>query len=210
MNRSERPSRTGRRVHLLLALGCVSLGPTLHPALAQTPPPTAPATAKSGSTEPEFKAGIPGLKMADVRDHKQLWRDLDEIQVRESGDRISAAEFRRQSIELTSRFLQFEGGAADRFALAAADEVAWLRRAFLKSRQNDASTASGGDPFSGDLSASASRLSAFLGDAPRHRLFIPDEKKWLLRLAFSPREKKEAREQSDVEPSAGQARNSGG
>ena len=158
----------------------------------------------AGAAEPEFKPGIPGLKMVDVRDHKQLWREIDELQARESGDRISIAEYRRQAIEKTSRFLKLEGAAAERFTGGAAEEVARLREAFLHTRLPETESGVGADPFSADLAASVARLSALLGTEPRHQLFLPDGKKWLLRLAFSPREskeKKEAEEARSAKPS---------
>lgn len=144
--------------------------------------------------EPEFKPGIPGLKMVDVRDHKQLWRDIEELQVRESGHGISIAEYRRQAIDKTSLFLGLEGAAADRFMVGASEEVAKLREAFLRTRRADAETGPGADPFSADLAAAAARLGDLLGQKPRHQLFLPDGKKWLLRLAFGPREDREAKE----------------
>ena len=165
---------------------------------------TAFSAGAAGAAEPEFKPGIPGLKMVDVRDHKQLWREIDELQARESGDRISIAEYRRQAIEKTSRFLKLEGAAAERFTGGAAEEVARIREAFLRTRLPETESGVGADPFSADLAASVARLSALLGTEPRHQLFLPDGKKWLLRLAFSPREskeKKEAEEARSAKPS---------
>jgi len=178
-------------------------------ASAAGPESVEPATQPAPPAEPEFKPGIPGLKMVDVRDHKQLWREIEELQARENGDRISIAEYRRQAIDKTSHFLGLEGAAADRFKVGAAEEVAKLREGFLRTRRAGAEIAEGIDPFSADLAAAAVRLSALLGQEPRHQLFLPDGKKWLLRLAFSPKEEKEAKETKEAQEALQATKGSG-
>ena len=78
-----------------------------------------PGTTQAAKTEPEFKPGIPGMKMVDVRDHKFLWREIKELQSWERSDRISVAEYRSKVIEKTAHFLELDGTTADEFATTA-------------------------------------------------------------------------------------------
>ncbi len=154
---------------------------------------TAPSTAPSGP-EPEFEPGIRGLEMVDVRDYKFLWREIEQLQVWEHGDRISIAEFRSKSIEKTAHFLGFGGTAADEFSAVAVEAVTSVRDSFRRGRET------GNDPgglqtgFSSDLDAARTRVISQLSGQPRHQLFEPECKKWLLKLAFGPREREEAEE----------------
>ncbi len=161
---------------------------------AQAPEAEA-SKAPETSQEPEFKPGIPGLKMVDVRDRHLLWRELDQLQAWERGERISIAEFRSKSIEKTSHFLGFEGDAAADFAAASSTAIAELRQSFKEgglvvSEQGEEQA----DHFAADLAAAVARVTAQLGEKPRHQLFAPECKRWLLRLAFGPSELKEKRE----------------
>lgn len=158
-------------------------------------PETETSKAPETNQEPEFKPGIPGLKMVDVRDHRLLWRELDQLQSWERGERISIAEFRGKSIEKTSHFLGFEGDAAAEFAAASSRAIAELRQSFKEGKlvageQGEEQA----DHFAADLAAAVARVTAQLGDKPRHQLFAPECKRWLLRLAFGPSERKEERE----------------
>lgn len=141
------------------------------------------------STQPEFKPGIPGMRMVDVRDYKFLWYEINELQDWERTNRISVAEYRNKAIEKTVHFLELEGDSGETFTAAAAEAVANVRESFRKyppvgeDRQ-----------FSSDLEAAVGGLNGLLGEAPRHQLFAPECKKWLLKLAFGPREAKEAKE----------------
>ncbi len=156
-----------------------------------------PEGKEASAAEPEFKPGIAGLKMADVRDHKHLWRDIEELQVWERGDRISVAEYRGKVIEKTAHFLGFGGAAADEFAAAASEAVASIRESFLARR---ATAGDGvGARFSSDLRAAVTRVTSLLREDPRHQLFAPTCKKWLLKLAFGPDEAKEASEAQQVQ-----------
>ncbi len=153
----------------------------------------APATAGlEAPGEPEFKPGIPGLKMADVRDHKHLWRELEELQSWEHGDRLSVAEYRSKAIEKTVQFLAFRSAAGAQFGSVAAEAVEAIRQAFQQRRSGEPGEME--KKFSQDLAATVERVTSLLGDEPRHRLFEPECKKWLLRLAFGPSEAKEAEE----------------
>lgn len=153
----------------------------------------APDSEQEARVEPVFTPGIPNLKMVDVRDHKFLWREIEELQVWERGDRISISEFRSKAIEKTAHFLGFEGAAAEVFTETAVEAVGSLRDSARQGRL--AADATGKRPaFSDDLNAAVDRMTSLLGDAARHELFAPDFKKWLLRLAFSPTEREEARE----------------
>jgi hypothetical protein len=153
-----------------------------------------PGAQGASGAEPEFRPGISGLKMVDVRDHKFLWREIEELQIWERGDRISIAEYRSKVIEKTVHFLGLSGAAADEFAAAASVATASIRESFFQRRR------AGGDPggvqaqFSSDLRAAATRVTSLLQKEPRHQLFAPECKKWLLKLAFGPSEAKEARE----------------
>jgi hypothetical protein len=153
------------------------------------------AAGEPGADEPELEPGIPGLKMVDVRDHKFLWREIDQLQIWESRDQITAAEFRSKTIEKTAHFLGLSGGDADRFAAAAAAAVANIREAFRQMRQGDAADyAAAQERFPAEVEAAVAGFGALLGDEPRHVLFAPGGKEWLLRLAFGPGAAKEARE----------------
>ena len=156
------------------------------------------AAAQEASQALELKPGIPGLKMADVRDHKHLWREIEELQVWEHGDRISVAEYRGKVIEKTAQFLGFEGAAAEGFTNAATQAVAGLRESFRASRQAGLDPAAAQEAFDSGLATAETRLTSLLRKEPRHDLFAPDCKKWLLRLAFGPSEAKEAREAKEA------------
>ena len=199
-------SRHGRAVWsaggvLLLALlfmpctgGAQEASPST-PTTDKEQPATEPAaeSVTESATQPEFKPGIPGLKMVDVRDHKHLWRALEELQAWEEGDRLSVAEYRLKSIEKTSQFLGLREAAAERFAATSAEAVAAIREAFHKGRQG-AEPGQRAASFSAELRTIVARVTAVLGEEPRQRLFEPECKKWLLQLAFGPREAKETRE----------------
>jgi len=153
-----------------------------------------PGTTEAAKTEPEFKPGIPGMKMVDVRDHKFLWREIEELQSWERSDRISVAEYRSKVIEKTAHFLELDGTAANEFATTASEAVTTVRTSF-RQRQPSGEDQSGiQGQFSIDLGAAATRIASLLQQEPRQKLFVPECKKWLLRLAFGPREAKEARE----------------
>lgn len=145
--------------------------------------------------QPKFEPGIAGLMMVDVRDHKFLWREIDELQLWEHGNRISVAEFRTKAIEKTAHYLQLEGSAAAEFEATARSAVESVRTAFKERRATPESSGVEGE-FSAQLAAAAERLEGVLGEAPRHQLFAPESKKWLLKLAFGPRESKEAAEKN--------------
>lgn len=149
--------------------------------------------------EPEFEPGIPGLKMVDVRDHKFLWREIDELQIWERGDRITVAEYRSKAIEKTTHFLELEGAVADEFVAAAAVAVDSVRQSFFDRRQAGNGETSGLEiDFASKVQSAADRLTSLLEGEPRHQLFAPGAKKWLLKLAFGPKESKEARESKEA------------
>ena len=153
-------------------------------------------TGSSGASagEPVFTPGIPGIKMVDVRDYKFLWREIDELQRWERGGRISVAEYRSKMVEKTVHFLELGGPAADEFAASASEEVATIRASFFQRGRAGGNFGGVDAPFSSELRAAATRVTALLQGEPRHALFAPECKKWLLRLAFGPREGKETRE----------------
>jgi hypothetical protein len=159
---------------------------------------TPEASAPDPSGGPTFEPGVPGLKMVDVRDYKFLWRELDQLQVWERGERITVAEYRDKVIEKTAHFLELEGAAADDFIARAADVVDSVRDSFARHQKPGPTHVGGGGGFSTDLSDAADQLASMLGDEPRHQLFAPECKKWLLKLAFGPKEAKEAREAREV------------
>ena len=153
----------------------------------------APEAGAPARAEPEFKPGIPGLKMVDVRDHKFLWREIDELQAWERGERITVAEYRSKAIEKTAHFLELEGAVADDFIAASAAAVDSVRKSFFERQANgETSGVEGG--FSSELRAATLRLTSLLQEEPRHLLFAPGCKKWLLKLAFGPSEAKEKQE----------------
>ena len=160
-----------------------------------------PAKEDSGA-EPVFRPGIPGVKMVDVRDHRFLWREIEELQKWERGDRISVAEYRSKVIEKTAHFLGFGGATADEFAAVAAQAVAGLRESFLLMRRAGENPGALETRFSSDLPAGVSGVTSFLRGEPRHRLFAPECKKWLLKLAFGPSEAKEAMEAERAAPTS--------
>ena len=63
-----------------------------------------------------------------------------------------------------------------------------MRTAFAERGRTGGNLGGLNSPFSADLRASVERLAAQLGEEPRHELFAPECKKWLLKLAFGPRE----------------------
>lgn len=152
------------------------------------------AAQEPAKTAPELKPGISGLKMADVREHSHLWREIGELQTWERSERISVAEFRSKVIEKTAQFLGFEGDAAQEFTTAAAGAVAGVRDSFRASRQPDLDPVEGQAVLDAGLTEAVARVTARLRKEPRHELFAPDCKKWLLKMAFGPSEAKEAKE----------------
>lgn len=150
-----------------------------------------PEPDRNSGAEPVFKPGIPGVKMQDVRDHKFLWREIEELQKWERLGRISVAEFRSKVIEKTAHFLELSRAAAEEFTAVASKSVENLRESYLQARQAGGNTV-GLEKFSGDLGSEVSRVTSVLQDNPRHQLFAPDCKKWLLKLAFGPAESKES------------------
>lgn len=142
----------------------------------------------------ELEPGIPDLRMEDVRDHKFLWREIDELASWEHGDRITVAEYRSKVVEKTAHFLGLGVAAADELAAVATVEVAAIRAAFRDRPETGGATSGVEGRFSSDLAAATARVTALLGDEPRHQLFAPETKRWLLKLAFSPREAKERQE----------------
>jgi hypothetical protein len=152
---------------------------------------------------PEFKPGIPGLKMADVREHKHLWREIEELQSWERSERITVAEYRAKVIEKTTVFLGFGGDAATAFSTLAAQSVTGLREAFAAGRKTDIDPSRPDSEFAAELTATVERVTSKLSPEPRHQLFVPDVKKWLLRLAFGPSEAKEAKETAAASQPAG-------
>ena len=167
----------------------------LGPGVAFAEEAGSPLVAGVAAAEPTFTPGIPGVKMVDVRDHKFLWREIDELQRWEHTERISIAEYRSKAIEKTVHFLQLDGAVGDQFVATASTAVAAVRTSF---RQHPPS---GGDPeapFSSDLATAVTRVSALLDEAPRHQLFAPHCKKWLLKLAFGPNERKEAKQATEA------------
>ncbi len=163
---------------------------------AEGPAPAAPpAEAKTDSgAAPELTPGIPGLKMVDVREHRHLWREIQELQTWERADRISVAEYRSKVIEKTAQFLGFKGSGGQEFTTAAAGAVAGVRDSFRAGRRPEVDPAAGQAMFDTGLDEAVARLTAHLRKEPRHELFAKDVKKWLLKLAFGPSEAKEARE----------------
>jgi len=153
-----------------------------------------PGAQASSDPEPEFKPGIPGLKMVDVRDHKFLWSEIEELQRWERGDRISTAEFRSKVIEKTAHFLGFGGNEADMFAAVADEAVAGVRESFVELRRSGVNPGASRTRFSSDLAASVDDVTALLHGEPRHQLFAPGCKKWLLKLAFGPTESRESKQ----------------
>ncbi len=153
-----------------------------------------PGAQEDAGAEPVFRPGIPGLKMVDVRDHRFLWREIDVLQTWERADRISIAEYRSKVIEKTAHFLGLGEAAAEDFAAAASEAVAALRESFFQSGPAGENPGGAEARFPSDLRAAETRLTSLLGEEPRHRLFAPECKKWLLRLAFGPSEAKEASE----------------
>lgn len=166
---------------------------------------------ETSESEPEFKPGIAGLRMEDVRDHKFLWREIDELQIWERGDRITVAEFRTKMIEKTTHFLELDGATADEFATAVTQAMANLRSSLQASRQGrtfdyygDGWT-DGEDTVAADLRAAADLVASVLGDAPRHQLFVPHTEKWLLKLTLGPSRAKEAKEAQQARAELGES-----
>jgi len=154
-----------------------------------------PGEPVASGTEPIFKPGIPGVRMEDVRDHRFLWREIEELQLWERRDRISVAEYRSKAIEKTSQFLELGDSAADEFAVTASEAVTALRESFRQGHPRSVDA-----PFSDDLAVAVTRVTSLLQEEPRHLLFAPDCKKWLLTLAFGPKESKESKESREAEP----------
>ncbi len=159
--------------------------------------PPAEAKAASGAA-PELTPGIPGLKTVDVRDHRHLWREIEELQTWERANRISVAEYRGKVIEKTAQFLGFKGSGGQEFTTAAAGAVAGVRDSFRAGRRPEVDPAEGQAMFDTGLDEAVARLTAHLRKEPRHELFAKDGKKWLLKLAFGPSEAKEAREAKEA------------
>lgn len=157
-------------------------------------PEGSPEDKGASGAGPVFNPGISGLKMVDVRDHKFLWREIAELQRWENSERISIAEFRSKVTEKTAHFLGFGGAEAAAFSTAARDAVAGVRESFQMMRQSGENPGGVGTRFSADLSAAVNHITLLLQDEPRHKLFAPECKKWLLKLAFGPNENKEDRQ----------------
>lgn len=174
---------------------------------AGSDPAAAPAEVKgTAEAAPVLEPGIPGLKMVDVRDHKHLWREIEELQSWERSDRISIAEYRSKVIEKTAQFLGFEGAAVEQFTAASTAAVASVRESFRAGRRPEVDPTSAQTQLAADLEVAAARVAAVFRPEPRHKLFVPDCRKWLLRLAFGPSEAKEAREAKQAEPGEAAAR----
>lgn len=144
---------------------------------------------EDNAAEPEFKPGIPGMRMVDVRDHKFLWYEIEQLQDWERTDRISIADYRTKVIEKTVHYLQLDGDDGEEFISVTRETISELREAFRKhppvyERKE----------FSSFLRASVARMNTLLGEAPRHQLFAPESKKWLLKVAFGPNERKESKQ----------------
>ncbi|MEM7349251.1 MAG: hypothetical protein AAF657_00500 [Acidobacteriota bacterium] len=148
------------------------------------------ASVEKSSAEPEFKAGIPRLKMVDVRDHKFLWREIAELQIWERGERLTVREFRSKAIEKTAHYLELEGAEADEFVAAASEAVVQVREAFRANKP----VVGNENRFAEELESVKTHLASLLQDRPRHHLFEPGFTKWLLKLALGPKAAKEARE----------------
>lgn len=147
-----------------------------------------------------FKPGIPGLKMADVRDHKVLWREIDELQGWEQGDRLSIAEFRGKAIEKTVQFLGFADADAESFSATAMAAIASVRESFTALERIDPEV--GQPQFDANLQSAVVKLQSQLKSEPRHLLFAPDCKKWLMRLALGPKAAKEEAEAKKAQAGA--------
>ena len=130
--------------------------------------------------------------MLDVRDYKFLWREIDQLQGWERGDRLTVAEFRGKVLEKTAHFLELRGPAVDEFTHTSSEAVASIRASFRVRRGGPENAV--GAQFSSDLRAAVATVTSLLGSAPRHQLFEPECNKWLLKLAFGPSEAKETRE----------------
>ena len=155
------------------------------------------AVAEGDTDEPVFKPGIPGMTMKDVRDHKFLWFEIGQLQDWERTNRISVEEFRNKYIEKTAHYLELEGRDNDKFVVTARETVGEVRAAFKKNPPiND------NNKFTEDLDAAVSKMNALLSDAPRHQLFEPEWRKWLLKLAFGPKESKEAQQTNEAQQRA--------
>lgn len=157
------------------------------------PPSVEEGSQETPPAEAEFRSGIPGLTMVDVRDHRFLWREFEQLQTWEQVDRISIVEFRSKVIEKTSHFLQLDDAAAREFAKAASETVAAIREPFHRSPAAGERQGGVGDRLSAEIDKGVTRMTSLLAGDPRHRLFAPDIKKWLLKLAFGPDEREEAK-----------------
>ena len=156
------------------------------------------ALADDGDTdEPVFTPGIPGMTMKDVRDHKFLWYEIGQLQSWEQTNRISVAEYRSKVIEKTAHYLKLEDSDNDKFVVTARETVGEVRDAFKKNPP-----VNGNNDFTADLDAAVDKMNALLTDAPRHQLIEPEWKKWLLKLAFSPKESKEAQQKKESQQRA--------
>lgn len=164
----------------------ISTGPLQS---AESTAPTSPPAA-----EPELKPGIPGLKMADVRDHNHLWRELQELQEWEVDNRLSIADFRTKSIEKTAQFLGFEGAEAERFSSVSMETLTSLRAASRASKDAKLSMVESEEIYKAGLDSAVVRMQGLLQDKPRHQVFEPKLKLWLLKLALGPSDAEEQRE----------------
>lgn len=154
----------------------------------------APSAGAQPPAEPAFKPGVPGLTTADVREHKTFWRAFEELQKSEYSNRITIAEYRRRAVDQAAQFLQLRGTAAKDFTAAASGAIITINESFLRWRRTNGEAAAEEARFETDLTAAIARVSSLLKDKPRHQLFEPDCRKWLLRLAFGPKAAKEAKE----------------
>ena len=188
-----RPKRVGLVAATGMALGLVTTV-AMHPRGAGTERAASPAANAASDDEPEFRSGIPGLKMADVRDYKLLWREIEELQQWRRAGRISVAEYRSKVIEKTAQFLGLGGSAADQFAAVASEAVSTIRESFFRRGRVDADFRVAEAEFYSDMRGGVTRVTSLLDEEPKHRLFAPECKKWLLQLAFGSSEAREAQQ----------------
>lgn len=187
---------TTRGFHLLLAALVAFSSATTGLAGAAEEPSSAPAS----TAEPELKPGIPGLKMADVRDHNHLWRELEELQEWEVSNRITIADFRNKAIEKTGQYLGLEGEAAKTFATSSLAVVLGFRDASRASGKPERSVEESDQLYRQALESAESQMKGLLTDQPRHQVFQPKLRTWLLRLALGPDNREEDRESQTSSP----------
>lgn len=151
------------------------------------------AIAEGDTNEPVFTPGIPGMTMKDVRDHKFLWHEIGELQNWEHDNRISIADYRNKAIEKTAHYLELDGKDNDKFVVTARETIAEVKQAI---RENP--PVNGNRVFESELNTAIAKMNSLLSDAPRHQLFEPEWKKWLLKLALGPNSRKEAKQAKEA------------